>query len=217
LIGANTNGEARMNMVDAVVYVVDDDSRVARGLSNLLAAEGYKVVTFATAEQYISFERSDSVSCLVLDLELPDINGLELQQKLADTQGPPIIFITGHGDIPSGVKAMKNGAIEFLTKPIESAQLLEAIRLGVSADQKRRRELLDSASLRARLASLTPREVEVFRLVVAGFLNKQAAAELGITETTIDVHRGRVMRKMKANSLPDLVRMSTRLGILADA
>ena len=206
-----------MNMVDAVVYVVDDDSRVTRGLSNLLTAEGYKVVTFATAEQYISFERSDSVSCLVLDLELPDINGLELQQKLAETQGPPIIFITGHGDIPSGVKAMKNGAIEFLTKPIESAQLLEAIRLGLTADQKRRRELLDSASLRARLASLTPREVEVFRLVVAGFLNKQAAAELGITETTIDVHRGRVMRKMKANSLPDLVRMSTRLGILADA
>ena len=206
-----------MNMVDAVVYVVDDDSRVTRGLSNLLAAEGYKVVTFATAEQYISFERSDSVSCLILDLELPGINGLELQQKLAETQGPPIIFITGHGDIPSGVKAMKNGAIEFLTKPIESAQLLEAIRLGVMADQKRRRELLDSASLRARLASLTPREVEVFRLVVAGFLNKQAAAELGITETTIDVHRGRVMRKMKANSLPDLVRMSTRLGILAEA
>ena len=206
-----------MNMVDAVVYVVDDDSRVTRGLSNLLTAEGYKVVTFATAEQYISFERNDAVSCLVLDLELPGINGLELQQKLAETQGPPIIFITGHGDIPSGVKAMKNGAIEFLTKPIESAQLLEAIRLGVSADQKRRRELLDSASLRARLASLTPREVEVFRLVVAGFLNKQAAAELGITETTIDVHRGRVMRKMKANSLPDLVRMSTRLGILADA
>jgi FixJ family two-component response regulator len=205
-----------MDMVDAVVYVVDDDSRVTRGLSNLLAAEGYKVVTFATAEQYISFERSDSVSCLVLDLELPDINGLELQQKLAETQGPPIIFITGHGDIPSGVKAMKNGAIEFLTKPVESAQLLEAIRLGVTADQKRRRELLDSASLRARLASLTPREVEVFRLVVAGFLNKQAAAELGITETTIDVHRGRVMRKMKANSLPDLVRMSTRLGILAE-
>ena len=204
-------------MVDAVVYVVDDDSRVTRGLSNLLAAEGYKVVTFATAEQYISFERSDSVSCLILDLELPGINGLELQQKLAETQGPPIIFITGHGDIPSGVKAMKNGAIEFLTKPIESAQLLEAIRLGVMADQKRRRELLDSASLRARLASLTPREVEVFRLVVAGFLNKQAAAELGITETTIDVHRGRVMRKMKANSLPDLVRMSTRLGILAEA
>ena len=206
-----------MNMVDAVVYVVDDDSRVTRGLSNLLTAEGYKVVTFATAEQYISFERNDAVSCLVLDLELPGINGLELQQKLAETQGPPIIFITGHGDIPSGIKAMKNGAIEFLTKPIESAQLLEAIRLGVMADQKRRRELLDSASLRARLASLTPREVEVFRLVVAGFLNKQAAAELGITETTIDVHRGRVMRKMKANSLPDLVRMSTRLGILAEA
>jgi FixJ family two-component response regulator len=206
-----------MNTADAVVYVVDDDSRVTRGLSNLLAAEGYKVVTFATAEQYISFERSDAVSCLVLDLELPDINGLELQQKLAETQGPPIIFITGHGDIPSGIKAMKNGAIEFLTKPIDSEQLLEAIRLGVTVDQKRRRELLDSASLRARLASLTPREVEVFRLVVAGFLNKQAAAELGITETTIDVHRGRVMRKMKANSLPDLVRMSSRLGILADA
>ena len=175
------------------------------------------MVTFATAEQYISFERNDAVSCLVLDLELPGINGLELQQKLAETQGPPIIFITGHGDIPSGIKAMKNGAIEFLTKPIESAQLLEAIRLGLTADQKRRRELLDSASLRARLASLTPRELEVFRLVVAGFLNKQAAAELGITETTIDVHRGRVMRKMKANSLPDLVRMSTRLGILAEA
>ena len=206
-----------MNTVDAVVYVVDDDTRVTRGLSNLLAAEGYEVVTFATAAQYISFEHKDRAACLVLDLELPDINGLELQQKLADTQGPPIIFITGHGDIPSGIKAMKNGAIEFLTKPVDSAQLLEALRSGVAADQTRRRELLASASLRARLASLTPREVEVFRLVVAGFLNKQAAAELGITETTIDVHRGRVMRKMKANSLPDLVRMSSRLGILADA
>jgi len=206
-----------MNTVDAVVYVVDDDARVTRGLSNLLAAEGYEVVTFSTASQYITFQRNDRVSCLILDLELPDINGLELQRKLADTQGPPIIFITGHGDIPSGIRAMKNGAIEFLTKPVDSSQLLDALQQGVIADQKRRRGLLESASLRARLASLTPREVEVFRLVVSGLLNKQAAGELGITETTMQVHRGRVMRKMQANSLADLVRMSSRLGIHVEA
>jgi FixJ family two-component response regulator len=151
-----------------------------------------------------------------LDIELPDINGLELQRKLADTDGPPIIFVTGHGDIPSGIRAMKNGAIEFLTKPVDATQLLDALRQGIAADRKKRQELADSASLRARLASLTPREVEVFRLVVTGLLNKQAAAELGITETTIQVHRGRVMRKMKADSLADLVRMSSRLGIVPD-
>ncbi len=175
------------------------------------------MLAFSTAEQYIAFPRSDRAACLVLDLELPDINGLELQRMLVDMQGPPIVFITGYGDIPTGVKAMKNGAIEFLTKPVDSTQLIDAVRQGIAADLKRRREAIDSASLRSRLASLTPREVEVFRLVVAGLLNKQAAAELGITETTIQVHRGRVMRKMMADSLPDLVRMSARLGILADA
>jgi len=205
-----------MNSTGSVVYVVDDDYRVTRGLSNLLAAEGYEVRAFSTAGQYIAFERNDLASCLVLDIQLPDINGLELQSKLADTDGPPIIFVTGHGDIPSGVRAMKNGAIEFLTKPVDSTQLLDALRQGIAADRKRRQILADSASLRARLSSLTPREVEVFRLVVSGLLNKQAAAELGITETTIQVHRGRVMRKMRADSLADLVRMSSRLGIIPD-
>jgi len=205
-----------MNSTGSVVYVVDDDYRVTRGLSNLLAAEGYEVRAFSTAGQYIAFERNDLASCLVLDIQLPDINGLELQSKLADTDGPPIIFVTGHGDIPSGVRAMKNGAIEFLTKPVDATQLLDALRQGIAADRKRRQILADSASLRARLSSLTPREVEVFRLVVSGLLNKQAAAELGITETTIQVHRGRVMRKMRADSLADLVRMSSRLGIIPD-
>jgi FixJ family two-component response regulator len=206
-----------MKTADSVVYVIDDDVRVTRALSNLLASEGYEVISFSTAAQYIAHTQSDRVSCLILDLELPDVNGLELQQKLADSDGPPIIFITGHGDIPTGVKAIKNGAIEFLTKPVDSIQLLEALRVGIATDLRRRQELLTSASLRSRLASLTPREVEVFRLVVSGLLNKQAAAELGITEVTIQVHRGRVMRKMQADSLPDLVRMSSRLGIFADA
>jgi FixJ family two-component response regulator len=206
-----------MDAVDSVVYIVDDDSRVTRGLSNLLGAEGFQVMVFSEASQYIAAERIDRAACLILDLELPDIHGLEVQQIVAGKHGPPIVFITGFGDIPTSVRAMKNGAIEFLTKPVNAAQLIEAVRQGIAVDRKRRQDARDVASLKSRLATLTPREVEVFRLVVAGLLNKQVASELGITETTIQVHRGRVMRKMMAESLADLVRMSGRLGILADA
>jgi FixJ family two-component response regulator len=200
-----------MKDTQCVVYIVDDDFRVARGLSNALRARGMEVRTFSSAGEYIAFERNDTCACLILDLELPDANGLELQRKLADSDGPPIVFITGHGDIPSGVKAIKNGAIEFLTKPVDYQQLLAALTQGFAQDARNRAARSEAGALQTRLASLTPRELAVFDLVVTGRLNKQAAVELGITETTVQVHRCRVMKKMAAGSLAELVRMSTKL------
>lgn len=196
---------------ERIVYIVDDDFRVTRGLANALRARGMEVRTFGSANEYITFERSDTCACLVLDLELPDINGLELQRKLADSHGPPIVFITGHGDIPSGVRAIKNGALEFLTKPVDYQQLLAALEQGFVQDARNRAARSEAGSLQSRLVSLTPRELAVFDLVVTGLLNKEAASELGITETTVQVHRCRVMKKMAAGSFAELVRMSTKL------
>jgi len=196
-----------------VVYVVDDDPCVRESLSELLASLGIEHVTFGSAGEYLAFEKSDVCSCLVLDVQLPEINGLDLQQQLASESSPPIIFISGHGDIPLTVRAMKAGAIEFLTKPIDPIALVAAIEAALIKDCKQRRNTADMTSLRRRLTLLTPREREVLPLVVSGMLNKQAAALLAITDVTLQVHRGQIMRKMEANSFADLVRMAGKLGI----
>jgi FixJ family two-component response regulator len=154
---------------------------------------------------------SERTACVILDLDLPDIGGLEVQSRLADKEGPPVVFVTAHGDLNSGVRAMKNGAIDFMIKPIDRNRLLAAVETAFVQDRNNRRERVERSSLLRRWNSLTPREQEVFQYTVVGFLNKQAAAELGITENTFQVHRGRVMRKMEADSLADLVRMATRL------
>jgi FixJ family two-component response regulator len=199
--------------MNGVVYLVDDDPRVREALSELLASLKIDHVTFASAAEYLRYPRSDESACLVLDVHLPDINGLDLQQQLADESGPPIIFISGHGDIPSTVRAMKAGAMEFLTKPINKDALVAAISAAFVKDLDQRQRTADLTSLQLRFALLTPREREVLPIVVAGMLNKQAAAALGISEVTLQVHRGQIMKKMEADSFADLVRMAGKLGI----
>lgn len=198
---------------DEVVYLVDDDERVREGLSELLASHEIEHVTFGSALEYLRYKRSDLSACLILDLKLPDIYGLDLQNQLAETNSPPIIFISGHADIPSSVRAMKAGAIEFLTKPVDEGTLIAAIRAGFAKDRRQRQVAIELASLQERFSTLTPREQEVFPLVTDGMLNKQSAAVLGVSEVTLQVHRGQIMRKMKADSFADLVRMAEKLRI----
>jgi FixJ family two-component response regulator len=196
------------------VFVVDDDVSVRESLDALIRTEGWEAETFPSAQEFLARPRVLDASCLVLDVSLPDLNGLELQERVAaDRQDMPIIFITGHGDVPMTVRAMKAGAVEFLTKPFGDDALLGAIR---SALDRSRRALGDEAELRVlrdRYATLSRREREVMALVVSGKLNKQVGGELGISETTVKAHRGRVMRKMKADSLADLVTMAARLRL----
>lgn len=202
-----------MNKRDQIVFVVDDDHRIRESLCELLTQFGLRVVTFASAAAYIAFARPDLPACLVLEMQLPDINGLELQRQLADGYHPPIVFITGHGDISSSVRAIKAGAVDFLAKPINQADLLTAINSAIDQDSAARLARAELSELQQRFSSLTPREREVLPLVVGGLLNKQAAAELGITEITIQIHRSKVMLKMMAGSLPELVRMAEKLKI----
>ena len=202
-----------MKHTGEVVYLVDDDPRVREALSELLASLGIEHLTFGSAEEYLAFVRSDVCACLVLDVHLPELSGLDLQQQLASGPSPPIIFISGRGDIPTTVRAMRAGAIEFLTKPIDPKALLPAIRAAFSEDLERRRKWAELEGLQRRFALLTPREREVLPLIAGGMLNKQAAAFLGITEVTVQVHRGQIMRKMEAGSFAELVRMAEKLGI----
>jgi FixJ family two-component response regulator len=197
----------------SIVYVLDDDARVRESLTALLSSMGRKVVAFASATEYLQFLRPDLPGCLILDLDMPEMTGLELQRQLADQEGPPIVFLTGRGDIPSTVKAMKAGAIEFLSKPWDEEELIQAIDAAIAADGQARVMYAELNALRKRYASLTPREREVLPLVVSGLLNKQTAGELGTSEITIRIHRGQIMRKMAADSLADLVRMAAKLGI----
>jgi FixJ family two-component response regulator len=197
----------------SIVYVLDDDARVRESLTALLSSMGRKVVAFASATEYLQFSRPDLPGCLVLDLDMPEMTGLELQRQLADQEGPPIVFLTGRGDIPSTVKAMKAGAIEFLSKPCDEEELVQAIDAAIAADEQARVKYAELRDLRKRYASLTPRERDVLPFVVTGFLNKQTAGELGTSEITIRIHRGQIMRKMAADSLADLVRMAAKLGL----
>jgi FixJ family two-component response regulator len=198
---------------DHIVFLVDDDARLREALGDLLAAHGMCVAAFGSAGEYMEAEKPDLPACLILDVELPDINGLDLQGQITEQDHPPIIFITGHGDIPSSVRAIKHGAMDFLTKPFSDAALMAAIDMALAEDRKRRAARGEAAALRQRYLSLTPREREVLPLVVSGLLNKQAAAELGISEVTLQIHRRNVMQKMAAASLADLVRIAERLGI----
>ncbi|GGC77742.1 response regulator transcription factor [Chelatococcus reniformis] len=196
-----------------IVYIVDDDERIREALSELLEANGTRVATYGSAGDYIRADRPDTPACLILDVELPDINGLDLQKQIADGDHPPIVFITGHGDIPSSVRAIKRGALDFLTKPFSDADLMAAIHAAIAQDRERRSERAERVALRQRYLELTPREREVLPLVVSGLLNKQAAGELGISEVTLQIHRRNVMHKMAAASLADLVRIAERLDI----
>jgi FixJ family two-component response regulator len=196
-----------------IVFIVDDDSRVRDALSSLLASAGLDVEVFGSAAAFLEADKPDAPACLVLDLELPDINGLELQKELAEREAPPIVFLTGHGDVPSSVKAMKAGAVEFLSKPVGDEELLRAINEGLALDRTLRVKRSEHAELQKRYERLTPREREVLPYVVAGFANKVTASELGTSEITIGVHRGQIMRKMGARSLAELVRFADRLGV----
>jgi FixJ family two-component response regulator len=203
-----------MTETDAMVFVVDDDASMRESLKNLIRSVGLRVELFTSAHEFLRSKRPDVPSCLVLDVRLPGLSGLDLQKRTSDAgMEVPIIFITGHGDIPMSVRAMKAGAVEFLTKPFRDQDLLDAIQQGLERDRKAREQLAAVEELRRRFASLTPRERTVMTRVVAGLLNKQIGAELGTSETTVKIHRHQVMEKMRAGSLPELVRMADRLGI----
>jgi FixJ family two-component response regulator len=200
--------------VDAVVHVVCNDSARAGSLTDFLSSHSIGVYVFNTATEYMANAGPDRIACVILDLNLPDISGLEVQSRLVDRGGPPVVFVTAGSDLNSGVRAMKNGAIDFMIEPIDYTRLLVAVENAFVQERNNRRQHIERTALLRRWDSLTPREQDVFQFTVAGFLNKQAAAVLGITENTFQVHRARVMRKMNADSLADLVRMSTQLEAL---
>ena len=204
-----------MSEAEPTVFIVDDDAPLRESLRNLIRSVGLRVELFASAQEFLQSQQPEAPSCLVLDVRMPGLSGLDLQKQASDAGLEiPIIFITGHGDVPMTVRAMKAGAVEFLTKPFRDQDLLDAIQQALARSRKAREQQAATKQLRQRFALLTPREREVMERVVAGLLNKQIGAELGTSETTVKIHRHQVMEKMGAGSLPELVRMADRLGIL---
>jgi FixJ family two-component response regulator len=207
-----------MTVAQEVVFVVDDDPLVRETLERLLTDCGYQVCSFACAEKFLNLDPRPASGCLVLDLDLPGLDGLELQQRLHTDQTPlPIVFLTGMGDIPTSVRAMKNGATDFLTKPVSDGALRRAVRIAMETSRKAYAEHLQLAELRERFAALTARETEVLRLAVDGLLNKQIAAQLGITEKTVKVHRGNIKKKLGVQSLLELAHLTERAGIMTES
>ena len=204
-----------MGRSSTLIAIVDDDRSVRRSLQRLIGSAGWRTETFASAQEFLARPPADVPSCLVLDLQLPDLSGLDLQKRMAEVGLEiPIVFLTGHGNIPASVQAMKAGAVEFLTKPINEQDLFRAIHEAIERDRQSRQEHAETRELRDQYESLTPREQEVMQQVISGLLNKQIASELKITEDTVKFHRGHIMRKMRADSLADLVRMAENLGVL---
>jgi len=200
----------------AVVYVIDDDASIRGALDNLLSSVGLAVRVFPTPQEFLHTDRPDAPGCILLDLRLPGMSGLVVQQELAAAGiALPVIFMSGYADVPTTVRAMKAGAVEFLTKPFNEQELLDAVHAAIERDSARRRDAGHTAELHTRFSTLSPREREVMALVAAGRANKQIAAELGVSEVTVKVHRGQVMRKMVARSVADLVRMADQLGVRA--
>jgi FixJ family two-component response regulator len=200
-----------MEQMNELVYIVDDETSVGEALSTLLRANGKRVQLFTSGQVFVDFARRDSCACLILDLKMPGMGGLEVQKLISAKTSIPVIFLTGRGDIPSTVRAMKGGAIDFLTKPVDEEALLDSVERALQQDRASRKEAIEHAKLVARYESLTPREREVLPLLVKGLLNKQAAFDLGITEYTVQIHRGHIMRKMEAESFAALVKLAGKL------
>lgn len=208
------SAKVTVKSVGPIVFVVDDDASVREALSSLIRSIDLNVETFSSAREFLQHKRPDVPACLVLDVRLPGLSGLDLQRELATAKnGIPIIFITGHGDVPMSVRAMKAGAVEFLTKPFRDQELLDAIQQAIERDRELLKHRSETTMLNARYQALTPREREVMGLVVRGLLNKQIAGELGTSEITVKIQRGQAMKKMQAQSVPELVRISEKLGL----
>jgi FixJ family two-component response regulator len=204
----------RHSTLDSTVFVIDDDASVRKSLSRLLRSAGYQVEPFPSAEQFLSREHFDGVGCIVLDIQMPGLSGLDLQEELSKADyHMPIIFVTGHGDIPTSVQAMKKGAVEFLTKPFDDKQLLGAVESAIQKNGRERTEYQEVQDIRRRIELLTAREYEIFRYVITGMLNKQIALGLKIAEKTVKVHRARVMEKLGVDSVVELVRLAEKAGI----
>jgi FixJ family two-component response regulator len=214
VIGRPTSPHNVASAEEPIVFVIDDDASVREALRNLFRSVGFRVEVFGSASEFLQSKLPDVPSCLILDIRLPRVSGLDFQAELADAGiHIPIIFMTGHGDIPMSVRAMKAGAVDFLTKPFRDQDMLDAVTTAIERDRNSRNEAKILSSLQALFATLTPREQEVMAMVTAGLMNKQIAAKIGVAEITVKIHRGHIMKKMAAKSLADLVRMAQTLGI----